>query len=60
MDPQACLNELFRVVLLLDADPDEARELLTNLVEWHEKGGFLPDLKVALDTVLQRRREMTR
>jgi hypothetical protein len=57
MDPQACLNELIRLALCTSWD-DDVNELAVALVDWHAKGGFLPDLKVALDAAIERRREM--
>jgi hypothetical protein len=59
MDPQACLNEIFRLLLSAEEDAaEEARYSLLDLVEWHERGGFAPDVKVALDEILRRRRDM--
>jgi hypothetical protein len=60
MDPQACLNELIRRCLSPDPEPDVLNEYADALVNWHAQGGFLPDLKVALDAVLERRRQMWR
>jgi hypothetical protein len=68
MDPQECLNEIFRLLLISywensDENSDaatEAAQHLLDLIEWHKNGGALPDLKVALDDVLRRRAEMAR
>lgn len=57
MDPQVTLNELIREALAMQ-DPDAVSDLAYALVEWHAKGGFLPDLKTALDLVIQRRKDM--
>jgi hypothetical protein len=58
MDPQAALNELIQISLSTYPDPDRLNELADALIGWHVKGGFLPDLTVALDAALRRRREM--
>lgn len=57
MDPQAALNELIRQALAM-TDPDAVSDLADALVSWHEKGGFLPDLNIALNAAVQRRRDM--
>jgi len=43
MDPQATWNDIHQA--LHDKDYDLARELLESLIEWLEKGGFLPDFR---------------
>jgi hypothetical protein len=52
MDPQVCLNELIRAVYR--GDKDEAAERLCDLLDWRgNKSGFLPDLGVALKTLIE-------
>jgi hypothetical protein len=57
MDPQATLNELIKAALAMQ-DPDAVSDLAYALVEWHAAGGFVPDLKTALDAALNRRKVM--
>jgi parvulin-like peptidyl-prolyl isomerase len=49
MDPQACLLEMLAAVYRGDAD--ESSERLCDLLGWIGKGGFVPDLKTALESL---------
>lgn len=49
MDPQITLTDLLAAVR--DNDIEAASDSLESLLHWHRKGGFLPDLRAALDTL---------
>jgi hypothetical protein len=57
MDPQTTLNELIKAALA-GQDYEAISDLAYALVDWHNKGGFVPDLKQALDASVERRRAM--
>ena len=57
MDPQATLNELFAYLLSADNDDEDSHELALALVEWCERGGFVPDVGVAISRVINKRKE---
>jgi hypothetical protein len=51
MDPQVCLIEM--LAYLREGEWLDAQQCLSDLIVWHKKQGFSPDLARALDAVIQ-------
>ncbi len=47
MDPQACLQRFLDA--LTDNNAEEAEDSLNDLLDWVQKGGWLPSLPVSID-----------
>jgi hypothetical protein len=57
MDPQIILTNLLAAVR--DSDIEAADHNLASLLTWHHRGGYLPDLRAALDALIADREEST-
>jgi hypothetical protein len=54
-DPQAVLNDLIKYAIA-GQDYEAVSDLAYTLVNWHDGGGAVPDLKAALDAAIKRRK----
>jgi hypothetical protein len=52
MDPQAALTRLIESAL--ESDDPNLSDTAHGLISWHARGGFLPDLKLALDRAVEK------